>query len=118
MLKLFVGLPILVGAFMACAFGGLLVVPAAVGFGAAIFSIALAIAILAVIVRLAAALVVGIGGLILGAIGFACIMACGAFVLVFGIALSHLLVPLLLICALVWLIRRASRPAPAAIGHT
>jgi hypothetical protein len=117
MLKLFVSLPILIFAMLACALGGALVVPLVLGFGAAIFSIVLAIAILACMLRLAAALVLGIGGLIVGMLGFFLVAAGFALLFAFGLALSHLLVPLLVICALVWLIRRSARPAPTAVGH-
>lgn len=117
MLKLLLVLPILFFALLACAFGSVLILPL-LGLGAAIFGIAaLAIGIFALVLRLLAAVVLGVGGLLFGVLGFALVIGAGAVVLVLAGALVHLALPLLLIFAIIWLVRRASRPPPVAIGH-
>jgi len=56
--------------------------------------------------------------LVFGVFGFVLVIGAGAVVLALAGALVHLALPLLLIFAIVWLVRRASRPAPpVAIGH-
>jgi len=37
-------------------------------------------------------------------------------VLALGAALAHLLVPVLVLCGLIWLIRALARPSPPALG--
>jgi hypothetical protein len=78
---------------------------------AVVLPVILALSIVGLLLRLFAGLIVGIGALLFCAVGFGLFFAGGAVALALGLAISHLLLPLLLIAGLVWLIHRASRPA-------
>jgi len=113
MLKLLFGLPILIMLM----FGSALMLPL-LGLATGVFGILLAIAVLALVLRLMAFVVVGIGGLLFGAFCLAFLFAGGAIALALFGALVHLALPILFIVAIVWMVRRASKPAPpAAISH-
>jgi len=113
MLKLLFGLPILIMLML----GSVLMLPL-LGLATGVFGIMLAIAVLALVLRLMAFVVVGVGGLLFGAFCLAFLFAGGAIFLALAGALLHLAFPILFIVAIVWLVRRASRPAPpAAISH-
>jgi len=113
MLKLLFGLPILIMLML----GSVLMLPL-LGLATGVFGIMLAIAVLALVLRLMAFVVVGIGGLFFGAFCLAFLFAGGAIALALFGALVHLALPILFIVAIVWLVRRASKPAPpAAISH-
>lgn len=58
------------------------------------------------------AVMLGVGGVLCGIAGFLGLFVVGAAVLALGVALTHLLLPLLFIAGLIWLIRRAFKPAP------
>ena len=116
MFKLFVGLPLTAAAVLVFALGGALLLPL-LGLGIGVFAIALAIGILVLVLRLLAAIAIGVSGLLFGALLFGGAIAAIAVVFALGAALAHLLVPVLVICALVWLIRRLSRPLPPVIGN-
>lgn len=89
----------------------LALLPVVLAVGAGLFAIVLTFAVLGLVLRLAAALVIGAGGLLFVALGFGVLFAGGAAFVAMAAALSHLIVPILLIVGLVWLIRRASQPA-------
>jgi hypothetical protein len=63
--------------------------------------------------RLFAGFLVGAVAFFVGALGFGALLSSGAVLLIFGFALAHLLLPVLLILGVIWLIRRASRPVAA-----
>ncbi|MDR3388008.1 MAG: hypothetical protein P4L92_13250 [Rudaea sp.] len=119
MFKLLIVLPMLLAGFIALCVGGLVLlpllalVPGLIAVFAGVFAVALVLAVVAMLLRLLAAVVVGVGGLAIGLVGIGFLLAGGAIVLALGVALAHLLLPLLLIFGLIWLIRRSSRaPAP------
>ena len=116
MFKLFVGLPLAAAALLVFAIGGALLLPL-LGLGIGVFAIACSIAVVALVVRLLAAVAIGVSGLLFGALLFGGAIAGIGVVLALGAALAHLLVPVLVICALVWLIRRLSRPLRPVIGN-
>lgn len=108
MLKFLILFPLLV---LGIAFGGALLLPLlllAPVLLIAVFAIALPLLIL----RLLAGLVFGLGGLFFGLLGGALALGAALFLIVFGVLAAHLLLPILLIVGLVWLIRRAAKPAP------
>jgi len=115
-LKLLFVLPLLLVA-STLAFAGMLpflaFLPVLLAVGAGIFAVTLALAVVGLMLRIFAALFVGAGGLLVVALGFGFVFAGGFAVLALGFALMHLLLPLLFIAGLIWLIRRASHPAPA-----
>ena len=86
--------------------------PVLLAVGAGLFAVTLALAVLGLVLRVFAALFVGAGGLLVVALGFGFVFAGGVALLALGFALMHLLLPLLFIVGLIWLIRRASQPAP------
>jgi len=86
--------------------------PVLLAIGAGIFAVTLALAVLGLMLRIFAALFVGVGGLLVVALGLGFTFAGGLALLALGFALMHLLLPLLFIAGLIWLIRRASQPAP------
>ena len=116
MLKLLFVLPLLL-VTSALVFAGMLpflaFLPIMLAVGAGIFALMLAFAVLGLVLRLFAALFVGAGGLLVGALGFGLLFAGGFAVLALGFAFMHLLFPLLVIAGLIWLIRHASHRAPA-----
>jgi hypothetical protein len=114
--KLFVGLPLVAAAALVFAFGGLLVLPL-LGLGVGLLGVVVGLGVLVLVVRLLAAIAIGLSGLLFGALMFGAVVAVGATLLALGAAIAHLLVPVLVICGLVWLIRRLSRPLPPAIGN-
>ncbi len=125
MFKLLIVLPMLFAGFIALSIGGLVLLPLLVllpgllALLAGVFALALGLAVVVLIVRILAAVMIGVGGLVIGAVGFAFLLAGGAIVLALGVALTHLLLPLLLIFGLIWLIRRSARtaPPPLQISH-
>ena len=86
--------------------------PVLLAVGAGLFAVTLALAVLGLVLRVFAALFVGAGGLLVVALGIGFVFAGGVALLALGFALMHLLLPLLFIVGLIWLIRRASQPAP------
>jgi len=116
MLKLVFVLPMLVFGAMLFGLGAALFVPLLV-LGACIAAVGLAVGVFAVVLRLCAAVFVGLGGLLIVGLGFGVLFAMGGGLVALGFALAHLLLPLLIIVGLVWLIQRASRPAPTRISH-
>jgi hypothetical protein len=126
MFKLLIVMPMLFAGFIALSVGGLVLLPllallpGLLALFAGMFAVALALAMVVFFVRLAAAIFIGVGGLVVGVFGFAFLFAGGAIVLALGVALVHLLLPLLLIFGLIWLIRRSARtapPPPLQISH-
>ena len=117
MLKLLLVFPALIfGSILfgvaALAFVPLLaVLPIVLAVGACVLAFSLVIGIL----RLVGALL--FGGLIIAGVGTAAVVGGGLVAVVLGIALFHLLLPILFIVGLVWLIHRASRPKPAQLAH-
>jgi hypothetical protein len=93
----------------------LALVPIALAFGAAILGIAIAMMLIGLVIRLALGLVVGAGALLALVFGIGFFLFAGSMFVAIGALFAHLLLPLLVIAALVWLIRRASRPAPPAL---
>ena len=79
----------------------------------ALCAVVVVFALFGFFVRLFVGLVIGAGVLFAGAIGFGFLFAGGAVVLALGFALVHLLLPLLVIAALIWVIRRHSQPPTA-----
>jgi hypothetical protein len=84
--------------------------------GAGIFAIVLVFAVLGLLFRLFAGLLIGVGGLLVVGLGLGLGFTVfgGLALFVFGFAMMHLLLPVLLIVGLIWLIKRASHPAPPA----
>ena len=79
--------------------------------------VGLAIAVPLIVLRVLFAVFFGLGHLFVGLIG-ACLALAGlGFFLVVGVIGAHLLLPLLLLAGLIWLIRRAARPAPLQLEH-
>lgn len=115
MLKFLFVFPLLLLA-SALVFAGMLpflaFLPVLLAVGAGIFAVTLALAVLGLVLRVFAALFVGAGGLLAVALGFGFVFAGGFALVALGFALAHLLLPLLFIAGLIWLIRRASHPAP------
>lgn len=125
MLRLFLLLPLLLLApFLIGLFGfvllpALVLLPLMFAFGAVAVAFMLAFGILSLTFRLIGVLVFGLGGLAIGLLGgFVLLVAGGAAVVAIGLALAHLLVPLLILFGLIWLIRRASKPTAPAITQT
>ena len=119
MFKFLIAMPLLFAGFIALSVGGLILLPL-LALLPGLFAVALALAMVVFFVRIAAAILVGVGGLVVGVFGFAFLLAGGAIVLALGIALIHMLLPLLLIFGLIWLIRRSARtapPPPTQISH-
>lgn len=79
-----------------------------------LLAIGLAVALPLLILRVLFAVFCGLGHLFVGLIGFAVMFAALAVMFVIGF---HLLLPLLFIAGIVWLIRRAARPAPLLLEH-
>lgn len=116
MLKLLIGLPLFLVAgavAMALALPLLALLPVALAIGAVVLAMTIAVGVFGFVFRLFAGLLVGAGVLLFVVFGFGLWFAAGAAVLALGFALAHLLLPVLVILGVVWLIRRASRPAPA-----
>jgi hypothetical protein len=90
----------------------LAVFPVLLAAGTVILPIVLAFSLIWLCLRLFAGLIVGIGAVLLCALGFGALFAGGAVILALGVAMTHLLLPLLVILGIVWLIQRAARPAP------
>ena len=112
MLKFLILFPL---AVVGCAVGAAFLLPLLAL--APLLLIALAIALPLLILRVLLGLVLGIGGLIVGALGIGLAIAGAMLVLALGVVTAHLLLPLLVILGLVWLIRRAARPAPLQLEH-
>ena len=118
MFKLLVAGPLLLFAgFFALALAAplLALLPIALAFGAAMLGVAIGVAVVCLVVRLLAGLVVGVGALLALVFGFGLFVFAGSLFLAIGAVLAHLLLPLLVVAALVWLIRRASRPLPPVL---
>jgi hypothetical protein len=125
MFKLLIVLPMLFAGFIALSVGGLVLLPllallpGLLALFAGIFALALGLAVVVLIVRFLAAILIGVGGLVVGVVAFVFLLPVVAIVLALGVALTHLLLPLLLIFGLIWLIRRSARtaPPPMQISH-
>jgi len=90
----------------------LALLPIALAVGAGIFAIVLVVAMLGLFFRLFAGLLIGVGGLLVVGAGLGFVAFGGVALFALGFAVAHLLLPILLIVGLVWLIKRASQPAP------
>ncbi len=88
--------------------------PVVLAVGAGIFAIMLVFAVLGLFFRLFAGLLIGVGGLLVVGLGLGFAVFGGVALFALGFAVAHLLLPILLIVGLVWLIKRASQPAPPA----
>lgn len=113
MFKLLILFPIM---FVVGAVGLALLVPL-LAVAPLLLVIGLAIALPVLILRILLAVFCGLGHLFAGLIGAAAILVGMSLFLVVGIIGAHLLLPLLLLAGLVWLIRRAARPAPLQLEH-
>ncbi len=82
-----------------------------------LLAIGLAVALPLLILRVLLAVFCGLGHLFIGLISVAAVFAGFALLVVVGVVGFHLLLPLLLLAGLVWLIRRAARPAPLQLEH-
>jgi len=114
MLKLLILLPLmLVGG--ALALGVVLplvaLLPVLFAFGAAVLALVIAFSILGLVFRVFAGLLLGAGGLLVVGLGFGAFVAGGTVLLALGFALAHLFLPLLVVLACIWVIRRSARPA-------
>ncbi len=116
-LSLLVFAPLMVGIAGMLLVPMLAVLPVLFAVGMVIFAISLTFGVLMLVLRLLGALFIGFGGLLVGMLALLCFLAGGAVLLALGLALSHLLLPLLVLAGLIWLIQRASKPAPPAIAH-
>jgi len=122
-LKLFFVLSLLMFAPLLVGFAGLVLVPFLAlmpllfAVGVVIFAMTLTFGVLMLVLRLLGAIVIGFGGLLIGALALMCLFAGGAVLFALGMALTHLLVPLLLLAGLIWLVRRAAKPTAPAIAH-
>src|SRR5512135_669434 len=85
--------------------------PVLLAVGAGIFAIVVVFAMIGLLFRVFAGLLVGVGGLLVIGLGLGFTVAGGIALLALGFAVAHLLLPVLLIVGLVWLIKRASHPA-------
>lgn len=85
--------------------------PVLLAVGAGIFAIVVVFAVIGLLFRVFAGLLVGVGGLLVIGLGLGFTVASGIALLALGFAVAHLLLPVLLIVGLVWLIKRASHPA-------
>jgi len=90
----------------------LALLPVLLAVGAGIFAIVLVFAVLGLFFRLFAGLLIGVGGLLVVGLGLGFTVFGGLALFAFGFAMLHLLLPVLLIVGLIWLIKRASHPAP------
>ncbi|MGH8123418.1 MAG: hypothetical protein ACREPT_11685 [Rudaea sp.] len=113
MLKFLILFPL---ALVGCAIGAALLLPL-LALAPLLLLLALAIALPLLILRVLLGLILGIGGLIVGALGIGLAIAGAMLVLALGVVTAHLLLPVLLILGLVWLIRRAAKPAPLQLEH-
>lgn len=91
----------------------LALLPVLLGVGAGVFAIVLVFAVLGLFLRLFAGLLIGVGGLVVLGLGLGLGFAVFGGLALFAMgAVLHLLLPLLLIVGLIWLVKRASHPAP------
>jgi len=86
--------------------------PVVLTVGAGVFAIVLVFAVLGLFFRVFAGLLIGVGGLLVAGLGLGFAVAGGLALFALGFAMLHLLLPVLLIVGLIWLIKRASHPAP------
>ncbi len=108
-LMLVAGTMVLAGVPLLLAF-----LPVMLAAGAGVFAILLVFAVLGLFFRLFAGLLIGVGGLLVVGLGLGFAVAGGLALFALGFAVLHLLLPVLLIVGLIWLIKRASHPAPPA----
>lgn len=87
--------------------------PLLLAVGAGVIAIGIVFAVFGLLLRVFLGLLIGAGALFAGVLGFGFLVAGGAAVLAIGVAMTHLLFPLLLIAGLIWLVRRHPRPTPA-----
>jgi hypothetical protein len=85
--------------------------PVLLAIGAGVFAIVLVFAVLGLFFRLFAGLLIGVGGLLVLGLGLGFAVAGGFALFAVGLAMMHLLLPILFIVGLIWLIKRASHPA-------
>ena len=90
--------------------------PLFLAFGAVALVIGVVGSVFGLVLRLFVGLLAGAGILFAATLGFGALFVGGAIMLAVGAALVHLLLPLLVIFAIVWLIRRNARPANALPG--
>jgi hypothetical protein len=123
MLKLLLVFPALIFGSILLGVGALVflpmlaLLPIILAVGACVLALSLTVGILTFVVRLFGVLLVGIGGLMVAGVGAVALFAGGFVALLVGVAVFHLLLPILFIVGLVWLIHRASRPKPAQLVH-
>lgn len=122
MLKVLFLFPLLICAAVFCLVGGVFLLPAlallpviaAIGIG--VFAITVVFSLFGLMLRLVAGLVIGVGGLVFGLMGFAVLALGGGAILALGFVAAHLLMPILLIAAIIWLIHHFAKPrAPLQI---
>ncbi len=83
-----------------------------------LFVIGMAIVLLLLLIlRVLIGVTWAIGHVFVGVLGLGLAFVGGAFLLVFGLLAVHLLLPILLLVGLIWLLRRAARPAPLRLEH-
>lgn len=119
MLKLLILMPLmllplmLVGGALALgvALPLLALLPVLFAVGAGVLALVITFSILGLVLRVFAGLLLGAGGLVVVALGFGAFLAGGAVFLALGFALAHLLLPVLVVLACIWIIRRSARPA-------
>jgi hypothetical protein len=88
----------------------LALLPLALAFGGVVLALVIGFGIFGIVLRLVAGLLVGVSTLFVCALGFGFVVAGGAIVLALGVFVGHLLLPLLVVAAVIWLIRRHARP--------
>lgn len=124
MIKALFLFPVMVFALVFCLIGGAFLLPAlallpviaAIGIAGLAFT--LVFGIFGVLLRVFAAITVGIGGLVFGAMGLILALAGGVAILAVGALAIHLLLPILIIAGIVWLIHHFAKPAaPLQIEH-
>lgn len=124
MIKALFLFPVMVFALVFCLIGGAFLLPAlallpviaAIGIAGLAFT--LVFGIFGVLLRVFAAITIGIGGLVFGAMGLILLLAGGVAILAVGALAIHLLLPILIIAGIVWLIHHFAKPAaPLQIEH-
>ena len=113
MFKLLIVFPVLVIASIVLGVGALAFVPLLVVFPV-LLGVGLALGALLLAVRILAFVMVGLGGIVLAGAGVVAIVVGGAVAIAVAAVFVHLLIPILLIAAIVWMIHRSAKPAQIA----
>ena len=118
MLKLLLVFPALIFGSILLGVGALVflpmlaLLPIILAVGACVLALSLTAGIFLFIFRLFGALLIGIGGLMIVGVGAVALFAGGVATLIVGVAVFHLLLPILFVVGLIWL--HPSRGAPEA----